>query len=219
MNKQDWHLTQNAEYLNLLSERIKSPSKLLWVDQFSSVINEFIKKTNIKTLKINDVGCNVGHFCKNLNELMAEISYTGYDISETYLSIARDKFSDQKFKYLDISSEKPESADITIISATLEHINNHQSAIENMLSSTRHLCIIRTFIGEEYIEDECLSIGAKTPYPIKQFTFEWFKKLANDSQWSIETTIDKATNGIAKSVCSGKPISRTQHVLILRRNK
>jgi SAM-dependent methyltransferase len=219
MIKQDWHLTQNTEYLNLLSERIKNPIKLLWVDQFSGIINEFIKKNNIKNLEINDIGCNVGHFCKSLNELTADVSYRGYDISETYLSIAKENFPDQKFKQLDVSHEIPEQADVTIISATLEHINNHQSAIENILSSTRQLCLIRTFLGEKYIEDECLSMGAEKPYAIKQFTLECFKKIITNNQWSIEPTKDKATNGIAKSVCNGKTITRAQNVLIFRRNQ
>ena len=63
----DWHNTQNNEYLQLLLSRL-TQSKLIWVQQFRDIINSYTKQNNIDHFSIKDIGCNVGHFCRILEE-------------------------------------------------------------------------------------------------------------------------------------------------------
>ena len=80
----DWHaLTQNDEYLKLSSQRLSEPP-LIWVNQFTQIINDFIDENEGKYV-INDIGCNVGHFARNVELINSDITYRGIDISKTYL--------------------------------------------------------------------------------------------------------------------------------------
>ena len=99
----DWHTTQNDLYLGLLRERLDSPI-LTWVSQFVDIINRELLAGTYKThISINDFGCNVRHFFRALEQIQADITYRGYDISETYLAIARERFGDGFFSNVDIS--------------------------------------------------------------------------------------------------------------------
>ena len=89
-SKMDWHLTtQNKDYLDLSIKRLNEPA-LIWVSQFTEIINSKIKSFDKPLIRINDIGCNVGHFYRNVNEINAKINYTGFGISQTYLDIAQD---------------------------------------------------------------------------------------------------------------------------------
>lgn len=212
-NKKDWQNTQNKEYLNLLRIRL-TDLPLTWVTQFIDIIKSNLINSRHKcfeTLRINDFGCNVGHFYRGCQGSLQNFIYTGYDISETYLSIARSALKISKsdeFILLDISSpiSKPliKPADISVISATLEHIENYSQALENIFSSTSQLVILRTFIGKESLKDYCLTYGAKEKYLIQQFALDDLIRNPNLRGWNIEFAIDKATNGDIKFVCNGK---------------
>ena len=67
-SKMDWHLTtQNKDYLDLSIKRLNEPA-LIWVLQFTDIINSKMKSFNKSILRINDIGCNVGHFYRNINQ-------------------------------------------------------------------------------------------------------------------------------------------------------
>ena len=81
----EWQLTQNSEYLALLRKRLSEPV-LIWVEQFIDIINAYSVNHELQgAIKINDYGCNVGHFCRAITSLMFQADYRGYDISDTYL--------------------------------------------------------------------------------------------------------------------------------------
>ena len=209
----DWHNTQNNEYLQLLLSRL-TQSKLIWVQQFRDIINSYIKQNNIDHFSIKDIGCNVGHFCRILEELNGDCEYHGYDISDTYLDIAKDNFKDLHFINLNIEDNVPLNTDITVISATFEHINKHGQAIKNIFDSTNKLIILRTFIGNSYLEEECKKNDSLYSYVIKQFTIGYFKTLLI-GKWDLEVVDDIATESTQKCVCSN--IYRTQKILIFRK--
>ena len=216
----DWHLnTQNKDYLDLLIKRLNEPA-LIWVSQFTDIINSKMKSFDKLVLKINDIGCNVGHFYRNINEIESKVNYTGFDISKTYLDIARSHFPEASFIQEDVGSSKFDknkyNCDISVISATLEHIENYEVFLENIFQSTNDLVLIRTFIGNESRKDYCLKPGANQSYLIRQFKLSELKDKSFNSSWNCDEIEDLATGGVQKQVCDG--IDRSQRILSFQKN-
>ena len=218
-SKMDWHLnTQNKDYLDLSIKRLNEPA-LIWVSQFTDIINSKIKSFDKPVLRINDIGCNVGHFYRNINEINSKINYTGFDISQTYLDIAQNHFPEANFILEDVGSSKFDktkyNCDISIISATLEHIEDYEVFLENIFQSTNNLVLIRTFIGNESRKDYCLKPGANQSYLIRQFKLSELKDKSFNSSWNCDEIEDKATGGVQKQVCDG--IDRSQRILCFQK--
>jgi 2-polyprenyl-3-methyl-5-hydroxy-6-metoxy-1,4-benzoquinol methylase len=215
----DWHLnTQNKDYLDLSIKRLNEPA-LIWVSQFTDIINSKIKSFDKPSLKINDIGCNVGHFYRNINQINSKVNYTGFDISQTYLDIAHNHFPEANFILEDVGSNKFDknkyNCDISVISATLEHIEDYEVFLENVFQSTNDLVLIRTFIGNESRKDYCLKPGANQSYLIRQFKSAELKDKSFNSSWNCEEIEDKATGGVQKQVCDG--IDRSQRILCFQK--
>jgi SAM-dependent methyltransferase len=211
----DWHLTtQNKDYLDLSIKRLNEPA-LIWVSQFADIINSKIKSFDKPILRINDIGCNVGHFYRNVNEIKSKVNYTGFDISQTYLDIAHNHFPEANFILEDVGSSNFNkniyNCDISIISATLEHIEDYEVFLENVFESTNDLVLIRTFVGNESRKDYCLKPGATQSYLIRQFQLAELKHKSFISSWNCEEIEDLATGGVQKQVCDG--IDRSQRIL------
>ena len=211
----DWHLiTQNKDYLDLSIKRLNEPA-LIWVSQFTDIINSKMKSFDKLALKINDIGCNVGHFYRNINQINSKVNYTGFDISKTYLDIAHNHFPEANFILEDVGSHKfaknKYNCDISVISATLEHIEDYEVFLENVFQSTNNLVLIRTFIGDESLKDYCLKPGANQSYLIRQFKLAELKGKSFNSSWNCEEIEDLATGGVQKQVCDG--IDRSQRIL------
>ena len=218
-NNPDWHLqTQNEDYLDLSVKRLSSPI-LIWVDQVTGLINKNLENINKKDIKINDIGCNVGHFCRNIEKIKSKISYTGFDISDTYLEIAQNYFPTANFVNEDVASKSFDTSkyecDISVISATLEHIEDYELFLKNIFESTKFFVVLRTFIGEESLEDYCLKPGANQSYLIRQFRFDNLKDKPFNLGWKFEVIQDKATEGKEKEVCNN--IFRTQKIIIFKK--
>jgi 2-polyprenyl-3-methyl-5-hydroxy-6-metoxy-1,4-benzoquinol methylase len=215
----DWHqTTQNQEYLDLSIKRL-SETPLIWVSQFSKIINEKVKSLDKLILKINDIGCNVGHFYRNINLIDSIVEYTGFDISQTYLDIAHNHFPEANFILEDVGSMEFDrnkyNCDISIISATLEHIEDYKVFLENIFQSTNHLVLIRTFIGSQSLKDYCLKPGANQSYLIRQFQLSDLKDKSFNGSWICEEIEDLATGGLQKQVCEG--IDRSQKILSFKK--
>jgi 2-polyprenyl-3-methyl-5-hydroxy-6-metoxy-1,4-benzoquinol methylase len=211
----DWHLnTQNKDYLDLSIKRLNEPA-LIWVSQFTDIINSKIKSIDKPVFNINDIGCNVGHFYRNINEINSKVNYAGFDISKTYLDIAQSHFPEASFIQEDVGSSKFDknkyNCDISVISATLEHIENYEVFLENVFQSTNDLVLIRTFIGNESRKDYCLKPGANQSYLIRQFKLAELKDKSFNSSWKCDEIEDLATGGVQKQVCDG--IDRLQRIL------
>lgn len=210
----DWHATQNEEYLNLIKTRLNQP-KLKWVDQFVDIINYFFKDNIKEKIIINDIGCNVGHFYRGITDIKISknIVYNGYDISKTYIDIAKKHFSSDAFEILDISKEAPKECNISVISATLEHIPDSNVAMDNLFNSTTDIILLRTFLGESELNDECQKSDSQESYIIKQFVLENLLRIAGD-KWSYFQIDDIATSGCYKKVCETKDIFRKQSIIL-----
>jgi 2-polyprenyl-3-methyl-5-hydroxy-6-metoxy-1,4-benzoquinol methylase len=210
----DWHLeTQNSDYLDVSEKRLTEPP-LMWVNQFTEIINS--KFETSQKIRINDIGCNVGHFARNINELKSKVDYRGIDISDVYLNIARQKFPELRFENQDFSSKELNrekfKCDISIISATLEHIQNYKHFLKNIFSSTQKLILIRTFIGDESRKEYCQKENALKPYLIRQFKKEQLVNQVFNKEWAVEFHEDKATESKWKNICA--EIRRRQIVIV-----
>ncbi len=220
MNQNDWHSTQNEDYLSLCKTRLTEPP-LEWCNQFATIIDrEFGTGRITDNVTIKDIRCNVGHFARVLSNIhIPKFKYLGIDISETYLEIARVSFPELSFLNVDFSSKsldfKELNSDITIISATFEHIHDYKIALSNIVESMRRLIVIRTFIGNEFKQEYCSKPGAVDSYLISQFKYQQIADVAASNGFRIETEIDLATLGTPKIICESPRIIRFQQVLVL----
>ena len=210
----DWHaLTQNDEYLKLSSQRLSEPP-LIWVNQFTQIINDFIGENKGKHV-INDIGCNVGHFARNVELINADIAYRGIDISKTYLDIAKHHFPKLDFFIEDFAQKELNisqfNCDISVVSATLEHIDDYEQFLSNIFETTSQMVLIRTFIGETSEMDYCLKEGATQSYLIRQFVLSDLVNKGFNKDWLFEEIIDEATLSKPKVICNS--ITRSQQIL------
>ena len=210
----DWHaLTQNNEYLKLSSQRLSEPP-LIWVNQFTQIINDFIGKNKGK-YAINDIGCNVGHFARNVELINSDIAYRGIDISKTYLEIAKHHFPKLDFFIEDFAQKELNifqfESDISVVSATLEHIDDYEQFLSNIFKTTSQMVLIRTFIGETSEMDYCLKEGATQSYLIRQFVLSDLVNKNFNKDWLFEEIIDEATLSKPKVICNS--ITRSQQIL------
>ena len=210
----DWHaLTQNNEYLKLSSQRLSEPP-LIWVNQFTQLINDFIGDHKGQYV-INDIGCNVGHFARNVELITSDIAYRGIDISKTYWEIAKQHFPKLNFYVEDFAQKDLNISqficDISVISATLEHIDDYEQFLSNIFKTTSQMVLIRTFIGEKSEMDYCLKEGATQSYLIRQFLLSDLVNKDFNKDWLFEEIIDEATLSKPKVICNS--ITRSQQIL------
>jgi hypothetical protein len=214
----DWQNTQNNKYLTLLKKRLDQKI-LIWVNQFCNIIKNHYSVKYKKKLIINDFGCNVGHFYRGCLKLKFSFLYYGYDISKTYIEVAKKIFKTNcKFKNIDFSKKKNlkqiVKSDISVISATLEHINSYKNALENIFLKTNELIILRTFVGKKNIKEYCHTIGAKKNYLIREFTLRVLTENKFQKGWKYNLFIDSATKGQLKFTCNKNKIPRRQIVIV-----
>lgn len=205
-----FHKSQNKEYLELCVERTLG-DKFDWVNQFLDILGNTVGA-------INDIGCNVGQFYKALSG-KNKTNYVGYDIEPIYTEKAKELFPDGRFVVLDINKELPRSADISISSATIEHCGH--SALDNILSTTKKLAIIRTFLGMKPKEDYNQKKGSE-PYIIKQFSFEEIFRTFARNDFKVRLETDHHTKSLPYYIQNeehpDKGVIRTQYIIIGEKN-
>ncbi|OUW24628.1 MAG: hypothetical protein CBD34_00265 [Rickettsiales bacterium TMED174] len=197
--------TKQSDLL-IYENRIKNKN-LKWVKQIIKILKKNILTK--KRISLNDLGCNLFQLYKGLknNRLAKNFLYTGYDHDKTYIKIGLKHFPElkKKYKIMNLEKTQPSSADVSIISATLEHLNNPNKCIENILNSTKQLIIIRSFFGKKKIKK--LFKNKKyvdRPYFINQFKVSWIKKKLEDFNFkNIEIIKDNATKGKVRSIYPG----------------
>ncbi len=209
--------SQNKEYLELCIDRVKN-HYLTWVEQFLDIILDNIVLG--KKLLLNDIGCNLGQFWKGLKKRkINDIQYFGYDLDEIYLEEAKKIFpeiSKRLFK-LNIAIEKPPVCDITVCSATLEHLEYLYPALDNMLQSTNSLILIRTFMGEKPIKSIRMKKGAKVYYNIHQFSFNDIFLAFERAGFSSKIIRDRYTDSMPNYIGNG--IIRTFFIVMGKKMK
>ena len=132
--------------LKLYKKRLEN-IRLTWCQQ----VFEIIKKLNFSNPKINDLGCNYFPFYKEIKFNNYVCDYFGYDIDEKFIKLGLTKFPELKNKYKLANIEKTNlrKCDISIISGTLEAVENPEKVIKGIILSTKKIIILRTFLSDK----------------------------------------------------------------------
>jgi SAM-dependent methyltransferase len=203
--------------LDLYQDRAKNVD-LIWCDQITNLLEE-ITDTSKKN-SINDIGCNYGQLYKELRKKKLEnfYRYNGYDIDDKFLDISREHFPELKDKVqvLDIENETPPSAEITICSATFEHLDNPYQGLSNMFNSTTEFLILRTFVGSKdikFIQSDPKIVSQ--PYNLNQFALFELSQKFFDRGFNFKCIPDHAT-GMSKKyeTVKGSEVFRQMFIVL-----
>lgn len=204
MNLEDWHLTQNENYLSLITSRLDGPD-LIWCTQFNQRCEEIALNFERK-IEIVDYGCNVGQFCKVINK--EKFDYLGVDLSETYIQLAKMKFPNSNFHILNL-----DNIDVAVISATLEHTHSPYTILDKILKSVRYSLLLRTFVGKIDLKDSILKFGANKPYIVWQFSIDSISELATNNNFSLDIHVDDATKSLPYEIENNRQVIRKMFFL------
>jgi SAM-dependent methyltransferase len=206
--------SQDEAYLALCVERVRT-QYLTWVEQFLDLLEERLQWDRPRTL--NDVGCNLGQFWKGLARRELEVEYRGFDVEEVYIREAEQVFPELagKLSLHDVTAEAPPPADITVVSATLEHLPALQPALHHLLDSTGEALVIRTLMGDSAETALRHKPGAARPYPIHQYSFVELLEACDRRGFDTAVLRDRHTDSLP--VYLGDGIVRRQYVVIARR--
>lgn len=213
-----FHRTQNKKTLETFLARMSGPL-LTWVEQFIDLIEPHLTRRTT----LNDIGCNVGQFYKGLAEKKIKINYRGFDIEPIYLAHAKKLFPAVKnsFRLLDISKETPPDADISVVSATLEHLENISPALDHILASTKKLIVARTYLGEKQERDIMLKDRSRYPYRMNQYSFLDIFRIFAKYDFEPKVIRDRYTDSLPYYVpfetVPGQGLIRTQYVVVGRK--
>ena len=200
-------------------DRIKNVD-LIWCNQVVSILEKFCLKEDIS---VNDIGCNYGQLYKEIKRrgLEKKINYNGYDIDNLFLDMAKNAFpeSANKFIQLDVERERLDKREITICSATFEHLDDPGDSLKKMLSATSRHMILRTFVGDKSIK---FVQGDKrivdTPYNINQFNLFDLGKVFFEEGFSFCCLKDVATGSVRKEIGISSGVFRTMFLIVGTKN-
>ena len=132
-----------------------------------------------------------------------KLNYFGYDIDEVFLSLAKRTFPDNadKFTNLDIEKENPAATDVTVCSATFEHLDNPEECLKKMLRTTSKIMILRSFFGNKTIKyvQGCNHLVVN-PYNINQFNLFDIGKMFFENGFNFWCIKDNATGSEPKEI-------------------
>ena len=208
--------TQDADYLATVEARVRG-EYLTWCEQFLDLIAEHGGGDGGRTL--NDIGCCAGQFYKSLKHRGLPITYRGFDIEPAYIQIARRIFPELEgaTQQLDVEREELPTADITIVSATLEHLTDPEAVVARLLDRTRRLGIFRTFLGDAPLDQWRQKPQAPRPYRIRQFERAAFVSLVESRGFDVEIVEDRYTRSQPVQIDEG--IVRSQFVVVAVRKE
>lgn len=219
----EWQKTQDEEYLQLIAQRANH-ERLVWCTQLVDLLEQMDIRPLAGGFSLNDYGCQYFQVYKELiSRPGLSVDYFGYDIERQYIDLGLKLFPEleESFKLVDIAEREGRSireADVSVISATLEHIDDFRSVINTLVKKSREVVVIRSFFGSEYLRDVARKSSAEAPYLIQQFVLEdlLYPTFAN---WDVEVVRDRYSDSlpIVKFLNDG-PIVRTPYFVVLRRN-
>ena len=125
-------------------------TRLIWCKQVKNILKKNFKFSN--KLKINDFGCGYFPFYKELKLSNLKHDYFGFDYDKDILKLGINKFPELKrrFKNLNIESLKPiRKANVSIVSALLEHLYEPTKVIKYLIKNTKDCLILRIPISKK----------------------------------------------------------------------
>lgn len=119
-----------SKLFNFAVERILKNSFMFELQQkifndYEKVRDEFNDYLSKDGIKILDVGCSTGTAAANIFDL-AETDYSGIDISEEYITLARNKYGNNKFLTMDATDMKfkDKTFDIVLFNGVMHHMSD-----------------------------------------------------------------------------------------------
>ncbi|MCK4386480.1 MAG: class I SAM-dependent methyltransferase [Candidatus Pacebacteria bacterium] len=102
-----------------------------------------IKKTNLKTPNLLEIGCSTGYFSEIFKRTGIKGKYEGCDYSKEFIKIAKQKYSNIPFTINDATKLNYENKkfDIVISGCCLLHIINYQKAISEAVRVSKEFVI------------------------------------------------------------------------------
>ena len=194
--------SQEDGYLDLCISRARN-EYLTWVEQLLDIIEG---ENYEGGLKINDIGCNVGQFWKGLKKRnLTQLSYYGFDYELIYLNAAEKIFPELlgRLYQRDVTTEPLPNSDITVCSATLEHLPSFEAGLNNIIKSTNKMVLLRTFLGDSQLTSINMKEGAQEPYLIRQFSFHEIFSIFYDAGFTVTIVRDRYTDSMPRYISTG----------------
>jgi SAM-dependent methyltransferase len=151
MNRQPWEIwADKPQVEGTLVDRARG--KLPEMESTKQLV-KLIATVYRPGMRVLDAGCNTGHYLVGLRRLDPQLDYTGIDAYASYISQAKEIFAKDPHAQFHVKSileplfpEQP--FDITFTCNVLLHLPNFKLPVRNLLASTRHVCFVRTLLGE-----------------------------------------------------------------------
>lgn len=220
-SQNSWQHTQNSDYIKLIRNRIENVD-LTWATQFLDIINNEVD--TFCNISIKDIGCQSFQFYKQIKINKLPYDYYGYELDESYVKIGLEYFPElSKNIYLGdfTKNDDVKQTDISLCSATIEHVDNWNIFLEKMLSSSNKMAIIRTFLGENTERKSVRATDAKADYPIWQFGFTDFLNAIDKLGWKPEVKRDSFTDSLPIYKSYGVDVTgvvRTQYIVVAKKH-
>lgn len=208
--------SQNDDYLRLVENR--PTADLTWVAQALDIMEPYAAKPGQVTVK--DIGCQAFQFYRQMKLRFPAWQYYGYDIETTYIDIGLKHYPELKNNYrlADFSTTAdPLKTNFSVLSSTLECVDNWLGFLDNLFRSTTDLVCIRAFLGNETKRASVRLDEATEDYPTWQFGFEDIMSKIDKLGWWPVVARDRYTDSlpILKSYGQAKrPLVRTHYWLI-----
>ena len=205
-----------AGQLDLYEDRAKNLD-LKWCTQVFNLVdlNNDLSETNI--LKINDIGCNYFQFYKELKLRKLNFKYFGYDIDDKFIKLGLTKFPELKTKHKIGNCEniKLLKTDFSIMSAVLEHVDNPIKLLNKVVSTTKKIVCIRTFLGvKSHNIINKNGLNQILPYNINQFSFKTIEDKLKKYGFKSFFILDKATSNSTKFKLVNNKFKRHMYIVI-----
>ena len=210
-------LTHTSEHFNkkqfsLYTKRLNDVN-LTWCNQVLDFI-EINFSTNVKSIK--DIGCNYFQFYKELKLRKLNFKYFGYDIDEKFIKLGLTKFPELKKRYKIGNCEniKLLKTDFSVMSAVLEHSENPIKLLNNVITSTKKIVCVRTFLGiKSHRAIRKKSKNQILPYNCNQFSFKMIEDKLKKHGFKSFIILDKATNNSTKVNLVNKKYKRYLYIV------
>lgn len=211
-----WIQTQGPNYLSMIRQRIENVD-LVWVSQFLDIL----QGEPDKSVSVKDIGCQAFQFYKEVKRRGVSLDYYGYELDQNYVDLGLEYFPELTNKVIVGDFAKlyeVKHTDVTVCSATIEHIDCWIGFLQRMLNTTSNVVVIRSFFGENTKREICNHNGATDNYPIWQFSFSEFLAVIRKCGFYPEIVRDRYTDSLPKYLdVLPDGIVRTQYVVVARR--
>lgn len=145
----------NVDYNEFWSNN-KSHSTHPSVRMRNALIIDSLSK--LKFSSLIDIGCGDAFLINLLQKSFPNVEYAGMDYSQSIIDEDKNKYQNVHFFHGDISSEKfnyENRFDAVVCSEVLEHLDNWEQAIENLIVSANDegYIVITTQSGKRHVSD------------------------------------------------------------------